>query len=405
MSELRTIEAADIDAWVRQLGTGFHFEVAEGLAAYMLPTLHLDRTWASFDGERLVGTLRSFPTALTVPGPSEVRASALTSVTVAPTHRRQGRLTAMIEADLRGAVDRDEAVGILIASEYPIYGRYGYGAAVESAKYAVRSTDVVFREPTSGSVELVDRATLRREAPAIYDRYRAGQPGAIEREDRWWDRRLRQVEVPGDEPPKGQVALYRSSSGDLEGYVSYEATQEWDDMRPQGVLKLHELVANSTAAYQGLWSYCCGVDLLTSVEAPLRPVDEVLPYLLNDGRAVKLTARFDFVWVRILDAPQSLAARTYAAPGRMVLEVLDPLGFARGCFELDGSPDGATCKPTTASPELTVSIDALGSAYLGGVSLRTLQLAAKVHEHRGGAVARADAMFGTSRAPWCSTWF
>jgi predicted acetyltransferase len=388
-----------------QMGRGFHFEVASGLPEYYLATIDLNRTLASFDGARIVGTLRSFETALTVPGPREVRASALTNVTVAPTHRRQGRLTEMIEADLRASVERGEVVSILIASEYPIYGRFGYGPAVETARYIVDTRTTSFRRPASGSVEVVDRATLRREGPGLYDQVRASTPGAIERPGHWWDRTLRQVEVPGDDPPKGQVALYRGPAGSLEGYVIYEGKSGWDGMRPDGTLNLTELLSVTPEALHGLWSFCCGIDLLSTINAGLRPTDEVLPYLLHDGRTVKLESRADFVWVRVLDVCGALGARTYECAGNLVLEVVDELGIAGGRFALEGGPDGATCEPTTAPADISVRVDVLGSLYLGGVSLRTLQLAGRADEHRPGAVAIADAMFRTARAPWCTTWF
>jgi predicted acetyltransferase len=405
VSEVRTIGASEIDAWARQLGTGFHFEVADGYPEYLLTTVDLDRTWGSFDGPRVVGTLRSFATALTVPGPREIRASALTNVSVAPTHRRQGRLGPMITADLRASIDRGESVSVLIASEYPIYGRFGYGPAVDSARYSVMTREVTFREDATGVVQLSDRASLRHEAPALFDQFRRVQRGSIERAPHWWDRVLRQTDVPGEEPAKGQVALYRSGSGELEGYLRYEAKQNWDVMRPQGVMNLTELVALSPAAYRALWGYCCGVDLLTTIDAGQRPTDEVLPYLVEDARAVKLTARSDFVWVRVLDVRAALAGRTYASPGSLVIEVVDPLGWTSGRYRLDGGPAGAVCETTSEDADLVMPIAALGSAYLGGVALRTLELAHQVHELRDGAVARADAMFRSSRAPWCTTWF
>jgi len=405
MSKVRTIDAGEIDAWVRQLGVSFNFEVAPGLPEYTLTTIDLDRSWASFDGDRIVGTLRSFETPFTVPGPREVRAAALTNVTVAPTHRREGRLTAMMERDLRDSADRGEPIGILIAAEYPIYGRFGYGPAAYSARYRVRTTGIEFRDEVRGTVELTDRAALRTEAPGLYDRFRAQQPGSIGRPAHWWDRALNAVEVPGADPPKGQVARYRSTDGELEGYVIYDAKSEWDGMRPNGVLNLRELLSVSPAAYQALWSFCCGVDLLTTVEAGERPTDELLPYLVTDGRAVNLEMRADFVWVRVLDVCAALAGRTYATPGRLVIEVVDPLGFASGRYALEGGPDGARCGRTTESAALTLPVDALGSIYLGGVAARTLELAARAEEHAAGAISIADAMFRSSRAPWCNTWF
>ena len=91
-------------------------------------------------------------------------ASALTAVTVAPTHRRRGLLTEMITGDLRESTDRGEVVSILLASEYPIYGRFGYGAATELATYAIETEALGFVAPSEGAVELVELATLRARA-------------------------------------------------------------------------------------------------------------------------------------------------------------------------------------------------------------------------------------------------
>src|SRR5256885_15596522 len=104
------------------MGTAFLFEPAPDEAEVRRQGMHLERTWGAFEGDRVIGTLRSFPTPLTVPGPAELTAAALTNVTVTPTHRRHGLLTEMIRRDLTQSVERGEPLSILIASEYPIYG-------------------------------------------------------------------------------------------------------------------------------------------------------------------------------------------------------------------------------------------------------------------------------------------
>jgi predicted acetyltransferase len=403
--KVRTIEAPEINSWVQCMGVGFLFTVADGYPEYFLADVDLERTWGAFDGERVVGTLRSFPTAFTVPGPAEVRVAALTNVTVAPTHRRRGLLTEMITADLRATADRDEPVGILIASEYPIYGRFGYGAAIEGAGYSVDLASARFRRPGSGSVELVDLATLRKEAPGLYERFRRAQPGSIERGTRWWDRALHQVDVPGAKAPEGYQALYRSPTGEPEGYVRYRASQGWDSMRQHGELTVDELLAVTPAAYERLWRFCLEVDLVTSVRAGDRPVDEMLGWLLEDGRVVRQTGRYDFVWIRILDVAVALSARRYGVDGHLVVEVIDPLGFADGRFALEGGPEGAACVRTEKTADLSMPVDVLGSLYAGGVSARAMHAIGSVDEHRPGAVDRADVMFRSSTTPWCSTWF
>lgn len=183
--EVRTIEPSEFPGFVACLGAGFFQPIADGYAEYFLGQVDLDRTRAAFDSHQVVGTLRSFATELTVPGAAQVAAAALTSVTVAPSHRRRGLLTEMITADLRDAHERGEKVGILIAAEFPIYARYGYGVAIEGAKYTVNTAKVRWLDPAVGTVERVALAVLRKEAPVLYDRFRSVQPGSIERPTHW----------------------------------------------------------------------------------------------------------------------------------------------------------------------------------------------------------------------------
>jgi predicted acetyltransferase len=166
-----------------------------------------------------------------------------------------------------------------------------------------------------------------------------------------------------------------------------------------------ELVAATTDAYLRLWRYCCEVDLITRVEAADRPVDEPLVWLLRDGRALRQTGRFDFLWVRVLDVAVTLAGRLYPTEGRLVIEVTDTLDIAQGRFVLEGGPTGATCTSTDASADLTLAVGTLGSLSLGGMSALALADAGRIDEHAAGALARADAMFRSAVTPWCSTWF
>jgi predicted acetyltransferase len=399
------IAASDMDGWVRQLGIGFHFDVVDGFAAHLLEHVDLERTWAAYDGDLVVGTLRSFGTELTVPGQRTVPAAALTNVTVAPSHRRRGLLTEMITADLRASKEREEAVGILVASEWPIYGRFGYGPAITGARYEIDASALEWRFPTEGTVKIVERPVMRQEAPAIYDAWRQRTPGAIVRKDYWWDRALRIIDVPGDEPAKERNVLYRAPSGDTEGYARYEAKQEWESMRPKGRLTLLDLVALTPRAERRLWEYLCDVDLVATVEAGDRPVDDPVVLLAVDGRHVKTTGVHDFIWVRILDVAQSLGSRSYGNDGSVVFEIVDDLALAGGRFRLESGPDGAACKPTTEAADLTLPVDTLGAAYMGGCSFARLQAGGRLEENSEGAVAKADSMFLTGRAPFCSTWF
>jgi len=404
-TSVRTISAGEIEEWLNSLGRSFFMHTAEGKPSYYLGLADLSRTRAALDGDRIVATMRSFPTSLTVPGPSEVDVSALTAVSVAASHRRRGLLRQMMRGELDDAKARGEVASILLASEYPIYGRYGYGAATRSATYEIDTEGLGFLRETVGTFEIVELAELRAIAPTIYDRFRSSQPGAIGRDEGWWDRATRRVEVPGAQPDKGFQCVYRGPGGEPEGYASYVGAIDWSHLPLTGDLQLNELVSTTPDAYQALWAFAVDMDLQSKVVAHQRPCDEVLPLLVEDARKIKQVACHDFLWVRLLDVAAALGARRYATGGAVVIEVRDQLGLASGTFALDGGPDGASCVPSTATADLSVTVGALSAAYLGGEGFARLAAAGLAEERRAGAVDLAHRMFTTARAPWCTTFF
>jgi len=114
----------------------------------------------------------------------------------------------------------------------------------------------------------------------------------------------------------------------------------------------------------------------------------------------------DHLWLRVLDVARALEARTYGAPGRLVLDVTDRLGYASGRFALEAGPDGrASVSPAGEPADLTLDVSALGTIYLGDQTVPRLAAAGLVAEQRGGAVSRADRMLRTAARPWCPDGF
>jgi predicted acetyltransferase len=236
MLDVRTITPEEVPGWVEAMADGFYEAFAPEEVERRRAGMALDRTWAALDGGRVVGTLRSFATPLTLPGGAQVPVAALTNVTVMPTHRRRGLLRRMMTADLQAAAARGECAGILIASEYPIYGRYGYGPATQSLLFEIDARGLAVRGPADGAVELVDATALRGLAPAVYERHRAVTPGAIARDDRWWDRALGLAPSGGTGPAPTAPhyrAVSRDGAGAVDGYVRYHVEQgRWEHFRP-----------------------------------------------------------------------------------------------------------------------------------------------------------------------------
>jgi predicted acetyltransferase len=200
-------------------------------------------------------------------------------------------------------------------------------------------------------------------------------------------------------------AIWRDDAGEVQAATIYDSTGDWTDNRPSKTLKVEWLVAATDEAERELLRFLASVDWVARIEVEPRPIDDATALALVDGRHVVLVDRWDHVWLRLLDVPAALAARRYAAPVDLVIEVDDPGGYTSGRFRLEGGPDGAVCARADAEPDLAVRVAALGAVYLGGTGWARLAAAGWVDERTPGAIARAAAAFAAARAPWCAMTF
>jgi predicted acetyltransferase len=361
-----------------------------------------DRSFAAFDGERIVGTAGAFTMPMTVPG-GELEIGYVTAVGVVPTHRRRGIATALMRRQLDQAHERGELVDVLHASEGGIYGRYGYGLGALGLAIDVDSARSAFvrgYEP-SGTIRIVDRDDAVKDLLAVNERTRLERPGMVALDEG----RLRYA-LHDHGPDRELPLLFALHEGDagVDGHVIYRVTHEWPGSIPDSVLVVRDLQAATPGAYADLWRFVFDIDLTEHVRASNRPSDEPLLHRVRDPRRLRATLR-DALWVRLVDVPGALAARRYAAAGRVVLEVRDgfcPWNDGRFLVEADGeAPGEANVTRTAMEPDLVGTASDLGAAYLGGTSLRQLHRAGRVEERTPGALATADAMFAWDPAPWC----
>jgi predicted acetyltransferase len=369
-------------------------------------SVELDRTLAAFEGDQIVGTGRLYSLEITMPGGRLLPAAGVSWIAVLPTHRRRGILTAIKSTQLDDAAERGEPLAILYASESGIYGRFGYGVATSSMSVSIDRRHSAFLKPVPGGrVRLVEEDDARKLFPEIFDCVRRVQPGAVQRVDAWWPDEFfwREPEEKGTR----NYCVYESPEGNLDGYAAYRFEAGWST-DSNATVHVHDLVTISPAARTVLWRYLFDVDLVETVKAWVVPVDEPLRWLLRESRRMRVTRLGDSLWVRVLDAPAALSARTYATAGRVVFEVHDELRpdrAAAGRFALDGGPDGADARRTSAAADLVLDVAGLGGILLGGVRPSTLARAGLVEERTAGALATADAMFAVEPLPFSMTDF
>ncbi|MER6099228.1 GNAT family N-acetyltransferase [Streptomyces sp. NPDC001728] len=385
---------------------------AEGGGGLWWSAVEMDRGLLASTADGVpVGTAASYSFELTLPGGVLAPAAGVSAVGVLPSYRRQGVLSAMMRYQLDELRDRGEFLSVLLASEAPIYGRFGYGPATYTARLTVPRHQAAFAlpraagtadgqapgtAPGAGSVEVLRRADCGDILEAVYDRYRRAQPGALSRPHRWWA--LGAGQPPVSSAPR-YVVVHHDADGVPDGYASYSR----DDS--ENALTIDEVITADDAVFTALARFLLGHDLVSQVVFKHVPPEHPLRWQLADFRAGQVGGDTDWLWVRILDVPRALTARGWYADGELVLDIDDPFLGERDRYLLTVRDGEADCVRTDREPDLSLDIRDVGSIYLGGTAPTTLVRAGHVRAHHPAAPALADALFRSDRSPHCLHWF
>lgn len=359
-----------------------------------------------FEGSNLVATAGIISYEMTVPGGSSVRCGGVTMVSVASTQRRRGLLRNMMRQQLDDMHERGEPLAALYASEAPIYGRFGYGIATYEAQLEIDRSRSAFTPGVTpgGRLSLLEPSAALKTFPQVWKVVLPQQPGMLRLDERSWRHELADLEAHRREFSPFYHVLCEVD-GQPSGFALYRIKMEWGPAGPRGKLRVKLLIAASPAAYASLWRHVLDVDLIATISADMRPLEEPLRFLLADSRQPNTTIG-DGIWLRLVNVAAALAARRYWSEGRLRIRVHDDFcSWNQGDFELESGPDAASCGSTSKPPDLEMSAADLAAVYLGGNRFSLLHQAGRILEHRPEAVNRADAMFSSDRGPWCPSHF
>jgi len=356
--------------------------------------------------EEVAGAYLTYTMRIPVPG-GEVPAAGLSWVGVHPQFRRRGVASAMVGHHLGQAHDHGEPVSVLHAMEAPIYGRFGYGLASRQLRAVLHRGDKL--RDVAGSAEVrirFDTADQDRHRDLVGDCYNAAaatRPGMAFRDGpamrrrpfldpppyRAGRERLRIMYIPpvGDEPSRG-YALFARKTG--------------DDDEAAGTLTVRELVARDPAAAHALWTRLLDLDLVRTVHAGDLAVDDPLFELLTDVRAASGTLT-DRLWLRLVDLPAALQARSFSAPADVTFALTDALlPHNAGVWRLTSDGGRGRCERATGTPAFALDTRDLAAAYLGTSSFAGLAAAGLAEVHDEAGLRAADRAFSWPVAPSCS---
>ncbi|GAB2830764.1 GNAT family N-acetyltransferase [Lentzea nigeriaca] len=345
------------------------------------------RVLAAFENDEMVGTTASFGSSLVVPGGSVVPHSAISRVGVRADHTRRGVLTSLMREQLSALPD---PVATLRASEGRIYGRFGYGLAGRVRFVEIDAKRAVIPGEMTGRVRMVDQDTADKLLLELHDAFGLNRPGQISRWPGWWARaRDRKGEA------ENSVTIIHSGPDGDDGFLTYKVSTEKDFKHR---MSIEDFEWANDDAWRDLWIAVLRLDLIDHIENEVS-LDDPVTLLFEDPRVVVTKDVFDEIWLRLVDVPRMLAARTYGAAEAVVIEVRDKLLPANdGCYRV--SPDGA--ERVDEQADLTIPVDLLGAVYLGDTTFSQLAAAKRIE---GTRLADADALFAVARKPYCGTFF
>lgn len=274
MVEIREVPEADIDRALELAYLVFHDRPEKEARERHHELLgHCTRIGA-YDGDAIVGFMAAHAFRLSVPG-ADLPCPGLTFVSVAPTHRRRGVLTALMAEMLRRTGAAGSPVAALWASEAAIYGRFGYGSATQGATIEIDST-----RPLALRIE-ADRRPLRlvatadpKDAVAVVGPYheaaravRAGRPTRSER--RWTEEWLIEQDEEDEELSPPRIIVLGEPGEPIAGYVLYRTKPEENTkgVRTPGLVRVDELEADTPRAAAALWECLASLDLTGRITA------------------------------------------------------------------------------------------------------------------------------------------
>ncbi|GAA3569744.1 GNAT family N-acetyltransferase [Amycolatopsis ultiminotia] len=348
-------------------------------------------------GPDLIGTARSFDAEMTVAGGAKVRLAAVTGIGVQAGRTRRGVLTTLQATQLADFAERGVVAALLHATEGAIYGRYGYGIGTFAQNVVVDRHRARLRPevPSGGEVTVHDLDQASPRWPELHTATGSSRPAAMTRPTSYWGaqenslRRISKLIL---------TAVHRGADGD-DGYLVYHVERGTGEPA-----KLHVLAFEYTnaAAFAGLWRFLLSVDLVDEIHLLARPLDEPTPLLFTDPRTAKIESVDDESWLRLVDVPAALAARSYRPAGPVVIEVRDrTLPANDGRYRI--APGGA--RPTDEEPALRLEADTLAMLYFGAWRASALADAGRIEVLDPAAPAAADLLFSTPESAWNGTFF
>lgn len=295
-------------------------------------------------------------------GAEDAATLVINTIGVNPAHRRRGLLRELMTQQLQQAKADGIPFATLSASEATIYGRFGFAPStrigevtIDVNKFKLRPTAPV----AAGQVEWIEPGFLAEHVDRVIETFHARQLGSVRPYARTKMEILGEWSGEAQGPAKKLRAVaHFDESGQVDGFATFEHTG-WEQPRR---VKVFSLFGSTLGVELALWQALASMDLIGQLGFYTQPGDP-LPLALTDERAMEIKDFGDWTWLRILDLPAAIAARSFERDGEVIVRVEDGLGLADGVWHITVLGGRGSAVTTDEAPHVALDIAELARIW------------------------------------------
>ncbi|MBD3922839.1 GNAT family N-acetyltransferase [Paenibacillus sp. PR3] len=226
-----------------------------------------EEKWGAFEDDKLLAQLTLLPLTIYING-RPIPMGGLAGVSTWPEYRRQGLVSKLLQHSLEVMRRDGQIISLLHPFEFGFYRRFGWEMFMEHRRYTIPSGLLPKRVQVPSTVERLAQPDTQM-LSTVYEQYARRYNGMLSRNPQWWEERIYGRK-------KGQIAVYRSETGNPQGYIIYDVKES--------KMTVHELVCLNETARQSLWTFIANHDSMAKEVTTIAPLEDDLISTLDNPR-------------------------------------------------------------------------------------------------------------------------
>lgn len=266
---IRRLTAHELDEVFALSQFAFQYELPEKEWQERKSREKPEETWGFFVDDRLAAKMKIMPLEVFIHG-TVFSMGGISSVATWPEYRRQGMIKQLLTHGLQVMKEAGQSVSFLAPFSFAYYRKYGWEHVFDEKQYTVELDKLPHFNDASG---IVKRKQLSDSLPllnAIYEQFARKYNGPLKRSNDWWKYRS----VLQDK--KAIIAVYYDQHDVPKGYMVFKVKDREMDVK--------EFVHTDEDSRRGLWQFISNHDSMLQKVVLTAPVDDVLPFLLENPR-------------------------------------------------------------------------------------------------------------------------